>query len=191
MLPNLEGDPLHLIDSLGGFEGMGMPKKRHLKIASSSKTGTKSQSKKALAGTVEGLKILEADVYTLYLKTQNYHWNVTGPFFRALHELFDEQYHELADAVDTIAERIRALDEVAPATFADFIALKTIDEGKYDIDPMEMIEDLVESHFVICELMTAICELAEKDGDEATLNLLGDRLEIHEKTIWMLKAHLM
>lgn len=168
-----------------------MPKKPHLTIASSGSTGKKSSANKVLSTCVEALQVLEADVYTLYLKTQYYHWNVTGPHFGSLHKLFDEQYHDLADAVDTIAERIRALDEVAPGSFKEFMALKTLEEAQPDLDALEMVEDLAQSHIAVCELMTGICELAEAEGDEATLNLLGDRLEIHEKMCWMLKAHLM
>lgn len=168
-----------------------MEKKRHLKIASSKSSSSKSSAKKPVSSCAEALKILQADVYTLYLKTQNYHWNVVGPQFKSLHVMFDEQYHELADAVDAIAERIRALDEIAPATFSEFLDLKTISEGKSHYDAMKMIQDLVQSHTTVCDLMHDICTLATDEADDATLNLIGERLEVHEKTIWMLKSHLI
>lgn len=168
-----------------------MQKKRHLKIASTKSNSQKTTAKKPKTSCVEALKVLQADVYTLYLKTQNYHWHVIGPHFQSLHTLFESQYKDLAEAVDTIAERIRALDEIAPATFEAFLSLKTIPEGNAQRDATKMIQDLVLSHATVCDEMKEICTLATEEVDDATLNLIGERLEIHEKMIWMLKANLM
>lgn len=178
---------LYLVYQLG--ESGTMEKKRILKIATS-KSNNKSSAKKTITSCVEALKVLQADVYTLYLKTQNYHWNVVGPNFMSYHLMFEKQYEDLAEAADTIAERIRALGEVAPASFEAFLALKSIPEGKSHYDAMKMIEDLVESHIKVCDWMKEICSLATEEVDDATLNLIGERLEVHEKTIWMLKSHL-
>lgn len=167
-----------------------MEKKRILKIATSKSSANNKSSKKTITSCVEALKVLQADVYTLYLKTQNYHWNVVGPNFMSYHLMFEKQYEDLADAADSIAERIRALGEVAPASFEAFLALKSIPEGKSHYDAHRMIEDLVASHIKVCDWMKEICSLATEEVDDATLNLIGERLEVHEKTIWMLKSHL-
>ena len=136
------------------------------------------------------MKVLLANTYALYLKTQNYHWNVTGPYFHSLHKLFEEEYIQLAEAVDTIAERIRTKGEKAPGSFQAFIELKTINEAKGDISALEMIKDLLESHEAICKSLHLLLSQAKDQEDDATQDLLIERMEEHEKTMWMLRSHL-
>lgn len=144
----------------------------------------------AASGATSGLKVLLANTYALYLKTQNYHWNVVGPHFHSLHGMFEEQYKALAEAVDEIAERIRALGDSAPGSFEEFSKLKTISEAKLKMDSFAMIKDLVESHEAIAKHIALILKQAEDEQDEVTQDLLVERLSAHEKTLWMLKAHL-
>lgn len=148
----------------------------------------KKSNHKHAENCAQALKNLLADVYTLYLKTQYYHWNVKGPHFHSLHTLFNEQYEDLSDSVDLIAERIRALGVDAPGTFKEFLDLKTLGEGKSGLDAMGMVKDLVKSHEVICQTLTFSIENAKRYDDEGSLNLLADRLEKHQKMIWMLKS---
>jgi len=131
---------------------------------------------------------LLADSYTLYLKTQNYHWNVTGPMFRSLHLMFEDQYIELRDAVDLIAERIRALGHPAPGSFADFSRLTTIPEGEAAPEAMDMVRDLAEGHETAARTARAVVGTAESASDVATADLATVRIETHEKTAWMLRA---
>lgn len=138
----------------------------------------------------EGLSRLLADTYSLYLQTHNFHWNVTGPFFQSLHTLFEQHYTELAIAVDDIAERIRALGLVAPATYAEFAKLTSIKEVTGDISATEMLERLVESHETLVRTARSILPLAADADDESSASLISDRLVVHEKTAWMLRAHL-
>ncbi|MCG8435767.1 MAG: DNA starvation/stationary phase protection protein [Gammaproteobacteria bacterium] len=137
-----------------------------------------------------GLSVLLADTYTLYLKTHNFHWNVTGPMFTALHALFEEQYTELADAVDVIAERIRALGFKAPGSYREFAALTTIKEavGNDALPAEAMISELVKSQEAVIRTARSLAPLAEVAGDEVSLDLLTQRLEIHEKAAWMLRS---
>jgi starvation-inducible DNA-binding protein len=151
---------------------------------------TKKTAKSPYQNTANALKTLEADLYTVYLKTQYYHWNVVGPQFHSLHEMFDQQYHELADAVDVIAERIRALGQTAPGSFHEFMQLKTIPEAKSDLDAQGMIQDLIDSHQALLKTINKTLEIADKEEDEATENMMAERLEAHEKIIWMLKSNL-
>lgn len=137
---------------------------------------------------LERLKVVLADSYCLYLKTQNYHWNVTGPNFKELHELFELQYTELAIAIDDIAERIRALGDMAPGSFSIFSKFTTINEAKAYIGPETMITDLIGSHMMILESIRKAIKEAEKIKDEATIGLLTDRLAAHEKSKWMLES---
>lgn len=138
----------------------------------------------------DGLSRLLADTYTLYTKTHNYHWNVTGPQFQALHKMFEDQYIELADAVDLIAERIRAIGFFAPASFRKFQKLSSIEEDEGDEPPQakEMIRSLVEGHQAVVVTVRSLFPAVHKATDESTLNLLTDRLGIHEKTAWMLRS---
>ncbi len=138
----------------------------------------------------QGLSRLLADTYTLYLQTHNFHWNVTGPFFQQLHVLFEEHYVELAEAVDEIAERIRALGILSPGTYQEFADLSSIKEVKGDIPAEEMIERLVDSHETVVRTARQVLETAQKADDESSASLVGDRLVVHEKTAWMLRSHL-
>lgn len=136
----------------------------------------------------EGLKRLLADSYTLYLLTHNFHWNVTGPQFRELHLMFEEHYTELAVAVDDIAERIRTLGVVAPGTYKAFAALSSIEEVDEIPSAAEMVVILTRAHEQVVKTCRATLKLAQEGGDESTAALVSDRMRIHEKTAWMLRA---
>jgi len=135
-----------------------------------------------------GLSELLADSYTLYLKTHNYHWNVTGPMFQTLHLLFETQYTELALAVDVIAERIRALGEPAPGSYQAFGKLTNIKEETGLPDAEEMIKQLVLGQEAVARTARKIVDVADKAKDEPTLDLLTQRMQIHEKNAWMLRS---
>jgi len=137
-----------------------------------------------------GLSKVLADTYTLYLKTQNFHWNVTGPMFQSLHLQFDAQYKELFDAVDLIAERIRALGFYAPASFTEFCRLSSIKEPTRVPSARDMIAELVDGHEAVARTARSVFDLADAAKDEATADLLTDRLLEHEKQAWMLRSHL-
>jgi len=141
--------------------------------------------RKAIA---DGLSHLLADSYTLYLKTHNYHWNVTGPMFNTLHLMFENQYNELALAVDLIAERIRALGSPAPGSYAQFAKLSVIEETDGVPPAEEMIADLVKGQEAVVRTARKILPTAEKVGDQPTIDLLTQRMNVHEKTAWMLRA---
>jgi starvation-inducible DNA-binding protein len=134
------------------------------------------------------LETLLADTYALYLKSQNYHWNVTGPMFRALHLMFEEHYIELRDAVDEIAERIRSLGHPAPASFGEFAARTGVPDGDAGADAMDMVRDLATGHETCARTARTVVERAETAGDVATADLATVRVETHEKTAWMLRA---
>ena len=136
----------------------------------------------------EGLSRLLADTYTLYLKTHNFHWNVTGPMFQTLHLMFETQYNELALAVDLIAERIRALGFPAPGTYVDFGRLSSIPEEQGVPPAQEMIRKLVKGHEAVVRTARSIFPVVEKASDEPTADLLTQRMQIHEKTAWMLRS---
>jgi starvation-inducible DNA-binding protein len=136
----------------------------------------------------KGLSGLLADTYTLYLKTHGYHWNVTGPMFRSLHLMFEEQYIELADAVDVIAERIRSLGVLAPASYSDFARLASVQGEDGAPDAIEMVRRLVDAHETVIRTARVVANTAEQAGDLATADLATQRIEIHEKTAWMLRA---
>lgn len=136
----------------------------------------------------DGLKHLLADSYTLYLQTHNFHWNVTGPKFRELHLMFEEQYTELATAVDEIAERIRTLGVVAPGTYQAFAKLSSIKEVEDVPAAEDMVRILTAAHeSVVCTCRDAL-KLAQDADDESTAALVSDRMRIHEKTAWMLRS---
>ena len=136
----------------------------------------------------DGLKKLLADSYTLYLQTHNFHWNVTGPMFRELHLMFEEHYTELAEAVDDIAERIRTLDVVAPGTYKAFSELSSIKEV-VEVPPAEkMVEILTQGHEQVVKTCREVLKLAQEGEDESTIALVSDRMSVHEKTAWMLRA---
>ena len=136
----------------------------------------------------EGLKRLLADSYTLYLQTHNFHWNVTGPQFRELHLMFEEHYTELATAVDEIAERIRALDVAAPGTYKAFAGLSSIEEVEGVPSAEEMVEILTHGHEQVVKTCREVLAPAQEAGDESTAALVSDRMRVHEKTAWMLRA---
>lgn len=136
----------------------------------------------------EGLKRLLADAYTLYLKTHGYHWNVTGPMFQTLHLMFMGQYTELWNALDMIAERIRALGFYAPGSYGELAQLTVISDDAEVPEANDMISNLVVGHEAVIRTAREIFPRAEEAGDEATLDLITQRIEIHEKTAWMLRS---
>ncbi len=136
----------------------------------------------------EGLSRLLADTYTLYLKTHNYHWNVTGPMFQTLHLMFETHYNELALAVDLVAERIRALGFPAPGTYQDFSRLSSIPEEQGVPPAQEMIRKLVKGHEAVVRTARSIFPAVEKASDEPSADLLTQRMQVHEKTAWMLRS---
>ena len=135
-----------------------------------------------------GLSRLLADNFTLYLKTHNFHWNVTGPMFRTLHVMFEEQYNELWAANDVIAERIRSLGLFAPATFNEFTSLASIREEAGVPQAMQMVRQLVDGHEAAARTARGVLETAENANDASTADLLTERLQTHEKTAWMLRS---
>ena len=137
-----------------------------------------------------GLSRLLADSYTLYLKTHNYHWNVTGPQFSTLHTMFEQQYTELATAVDEIAERIRALGIKAPGSYSAFDSLTSIDEGSGQESAEEMTRQLVLGQETVARTAREAFPAAEAASDEPTADLLTQRMQIHEKNAWMLRSML-
>lgn len=136
----------------------------------------------------QGLSRLLADTYTLYLKTHNFHWNVKGPMFQTLHLMFETQYTELAMAVDLIAERIRALGVPAPGTYAEFAELSSIKEERGVPDANKMIELLVQGQEAVIRTARSVFPVAERANDEPTADLLTQRMQVHEKTAWMLRS---
>jgi starvation-inducible DNA-binding protein len=147
--------------------------------------GIAEKDRRAIA---KELSELLADTYTLYLKTHNFHWNVTGPMFNSLHLMFEQQYTELATAVDQIAERIRSLGERAPGSYAEFGKLTSIKEAMGTADAKAMITQLVEGNEAVAKTARSIFPTADDVGDESTTDLLTQRLQIHEKTAWMLRS---
>jgi starvation-inducible DNA-binding protein len=141
------------------------------------------------AAIAAGLSKLLADTYTLYLTTHNFHWNVTGPMFNTLHAMFMEQYTELWNAVDPIAERIRSLGHPAPGSYAQFGELASIkDAPSTPPKAMDMVRILVEGHEAVAKTARRIFPIADEAGDQPTADLLTQRLDIHEKTAWMLRS---
>ncbi|MBX7230538.1 MAG: DNA starvation/stationary phase protection protein [Bdellovibrionales bacterium] len=136
----------------------------------------------------QGLSKLLADSYTLYLKTHNFHWNVTGPMFQTLHLMFETQYNELALAVDLIAERIRALGFPAPGSYHEFSKLTSIKEAQGYSSAKDMITQLIEGQETVVRTARSILPNAEKVNDEPTVDLLTQRMQVHEKTAWMLRS---
>jgi starvation-inducible DNA-binding protein len=147
--------------------------------------GIADQDRKAIS---DGLSRLLADSYTLYLKTHNYHWNVTGLMFNTLHLMFEQQYTELAMAVDLIAERIRALGFPAPGSYKAYAALTSIEEETGAPSAEEMIRQLVKGQEAVVRTARAVFPAAEAAHDEPTADLLTQRMQIHEKNAWMLRS---
>lgn len=139
---------------------------------------------------VHGLSKFLADTYGLYLKTHNFHWNVTGPQFNTLHLMFMDQYTELWNAVDLIAERIRSLGEFAPGSYSEFAKLTSIKESVGPVAAEKMIAQLLDGHEAVARTARSVFPIAEKGSDEATLDLLTQRIQLHEKTAWMLRSML-
>lgn len=147
--------------------------------------GMSEKDRKAIA---DGLGHFLADSYTLYLMTHNFHWNVKGPMFNTLHLMFEVQYTELALAVDLIAERIRALGFPAPGTYAEFVSLSSIKEVKGQPKAEDMIKHLVAGQESVVRTARSIFPAVEKASDEPTADLLTQRMQLHEKTAWMLRS---
>lgn len=147
--------------------------------------GISEEQRRAIA---DGLSRTLADTYTLYLKTHNFHWNVTGPMFQTLHLMFEGQYNELALAVDAIAERIRALGFPAPGTYSEYAKLSSISETEGVPTAEEMIALLVEGQEAVARTARTVFAVADEANDEPTADLLTQRLQIHEKNAWMLRS---
>lgn len=141
------------------------------------------------AAIAQGLSRLLADTYTLYLTTHNFHWNVMGPMFSTLHQMFMTQYTELWDAVDPVAERIRSLGHAAPGSYAQFTELTSVPDVPREPPPaMEMVRILVQGHEAVTRTARELFPVAEKGADEATADLLTQRMATHEQTAWMLRS---
>jgi len=147
--------------------------------------GIQESDRKKIVGD---LSRLLADSYTLYLKTHNFHWNVTGPMFNTLHVMFEQQYTELALAVDMIAERIRALGFPSPGSYREFAELTTIEEAVGKTSAQEMINQLVAGNEAVVRTARHGFGSAENASDQSTMDLLTQRMQLHEKTAWMLRS---
>lgn len=154
-------------------------------LKDSMNVGLEENARKSLA---HKLSVLLADSYALYLKTQYYHWNVTGPQFHSLHTMFEEQYTDLAAAVDDIAERVRALGYVAPGSFAEFAELSSVVQDTKVPEASEMVKQLSVAHETVIKSLRALADEAGEAGDEVTAGMAADRLTVHEKTAWMLRS---
>ncbi len=151
--------------------------------------GVGAQEREQVAKALSGFL---ASTYTLYLKTQNFHWNVTGEHFVSLHSLFEEQYTELRDAIDELAERIRALGHVSPGSFREFTALSVIEEEEVQpVDAMAMVKALLHNHEQASQEARKVLEVAEAVSDEVTVDMMIERMTIHDKTAWMLRSILL
>jgi starvation-inducible DNA-binding protein len=156
-------------------------------LADGINTGLEAQSRASVA---QGLSKLLADTYAVYLKTHGYHWNVRGPNFASLHQLFMEHYTEMWNAIDDVAERIRALGEFAPQGYRSFGNLSSIGDGDPEKSAEEMVRELQRDHETVIATARAALPAAQQAGDEVTVSLLSDRLTAHEKHAWMLRASL-
>jgi starvation-inducible DNA-binding protein len=145
-------------------------------------------SEKDRRSVADGLSRMLADTYTLYLKTHNFHWNVTGPMFQTLHLMFMTQYNEAWMAVDLVAERIRALGYPAPGSYKEFAALTSIKDSSGVPKAKDMIRQLVEGQEAVVRTAREVLPIAEKAGDQPTVDLLSARMEVHEKNAWMLRS---
>jgi starvation-inducible DNA-binding protein len=135
-----------------------------------------------------GLSRLLADTFTLYLKTHNFHWNVTGPMFQTLHLMFETQYNELWTAGDLVAERIRALGYPAPASYSEYAQLTAIKEDRGVPEAKKMVKLLLDGHETVARTARSVFPIAEKANDQPTADLLTERMQVHEKTAWMLRS---
>ena len=148
-------------------------------------TGISAKDRAAIAG---GLSKLLADTYLLYLKTHNFHWNVEGPMFQTLHLMFMEQYTEAWNAIDPIAERIRALGHYAPGTYRQYVKLASVKETEGVPKAEQMVRDLIAGQETVTRTARSVLPLADGANDQPTLDLLTQRLDIHEKNAWMLRS---
>ena len=162
-----------------------MPNKIEIERSTPINIGISEKDRKSVC---KGLNKLLADSYLLYLKTQNYHWNVTGKMFQSLHTLFEEQYLEQAAAIDVVAERIRALGEYAPGSFAAFSKVSSIKEETAIPSTDEMIHNLVQGNEAVVTTAREIVALADECEDDVTTDLMIERMQIHEKNAWMLRS---
>lgn len=162
-----------------------MPNKVEIESNTEINIGISEKDRKAVC---KGLNKLLADTYLLYLKTQNYHWNVTGKMFQSLHTLFEKQYLEQALAVDEVAERIRALGEYAPGSFAAFSKVSSIKEESAIPSAEEMIHNLVQGNEAVVTSAREIVSLADSCEDDVTSDLMINRMQVHEKNAWMLRS---
>lgn len=148
--------------------------------------GISAEDRQAIA---DGLSRLLADNYTLYLTTHNFHWNVTGPMFNSLHQMFMAQYTELWNAADPIAERIRALGHFAPGSYAQYSKLASLDDAPTTPPAaLDMVRILVKGHEAVARTARSLVAIADKAEDEPTADLLTQRLTVHEQTAWMLRS---
>jgi starvation-inducible DNA-binding protein len=166
---------------------MGKNKNTKKKSDANVHIGIDADTRKQIA---DGLSVVLAESYMLYLKTHGYHWNVTGPFFSSLHAMFEIQYTELALAIDEIAERIRAIGFYAPSSLSEFSKLSAINEDSGVPKAMDMVQNLASDNEHIIETCRKILPLCSEFGDEASTDTLTQRLHAHSKTAWMLRSHL-
>lgn len=152
-------------------------------------SATAALEKNAKSHIAQELSVLLADTYLLYVKSQNFHWNVSDPRFHSLHEFFEEQYELLADAVDLIAERIRALGSKSPASMQEFLNLTRLEEAPTTLSADEMLKSLLHDHESIIQWLRAAIDSTAQRGDQGTSDLCIERLREHEKTAWMIKSH--
>ncbi len=148
-------------------------------------TGISAKDRAAIA---QGLSRLLADTYVLYLKTHNFHWNVEGPMFQTLHQMFMEQYTETWNAIDLVAERIRSLGHYAPGTYKEYLALARIKENAGVPKAEQMIKLLIDGQEAVVRTAREILPLADRANDEPTVDLLTQRMQVHEKNAWMLRS---
>ena len=148
-------------------------------------TGIPAKQREAIA---QGLSRLLADTYVMYLKTHNFHWNVEGPMFQTLHQMFMEQYTEAWNAIDLIAERIRSLGEYAPGTYREYLKLARVKETDGVPAAEEMVRLLIEGQEAVVRTARELLPLADEASDEPTLDLLTQRMQVHEKNAWMLRS---
>ena len=154
-------------------------------MAKSIDTGISSKDRAAIAG---GLSRLLADTYVLYLKTHSFHWNVEGPMFQTLHQMFMDQYTEAWNAIDPIAERIRALGHYAPGSYAQYVKLATVKETQGVPKAEKMVAELIAGQETLARTARSVLPLADDANDQPTLDLLTQRLNVHEKNAWMLRS---
>lgn len=152
--------------------------------------GTATQNQEASLTMAQSLSHILADTYLLYLKTQNFHWNVQGRLFYGIHNLLEEQYKEMAIAVDNLAERIRTLGLSAPGSFHQFLELSSLKEAKGVSSAEEMVRELSEDHLTLRNKLGAVLQQAEANNDVSTVEILSGRISTHEKQAWMLSSML-